>query len=212
MTFPFSISKLVDRGSAGLAYDDEGMTYGPLPVVYRARSPMGRCQYRVVSPETATMAFETVAGSAHAEEIDLFYRGLLRVAKALDSGNGALARIAAVQLRVPELSKSGFEKLRKLALLRKDNPDWADQPRNPAGESDGGQWSGDGNGSDESDQLAQGPNADLEAQHTTARNALSAVWKKSQQDRVEYGGFIYKNADGTYGTTSAVSGWTSGIS
>jgi hypothetical protein len=49
-------------------------------------------------------------------------------------------------LGFPEIAPEGMAKLVHAADLRKDNPDWEDEPRVPAGNPDGGQWTTDGDG------------------------------------------------------------------
>jgi hypothetical protein len=87
-------------------------------------------------------AFRLAYGSAP-DEIERYQRGLVQVAQLLGTGDGAQARIRAVLLSCPEIAAEGMAKLAHAVALRKDNPDWADQPRNPAGSAEGGQWTSD---------------------------------------------------------------------
>jgi hypothetical protein len=73
-------------------------------------------------------------------------RGIVRVSQLLESGEDALARIYAVLLGFPEIAPDRMTKLAAIASLRKYNPDWEDEPRIPAGNPDGGQWTSDGEG------------------------------------------------------------------
>lgn len=72
-------------------------------------------------------------------------QSLATVAKALNNGDRGLAAIALVQAELPTMSDFDVAlataKL-DLALL-KYNPNWADEPRVPAGNSQGGQWTSD---------------------------------------------------------------------
>ena len=54
------------------------------------------------------------------------------------------ACIRAVQLAFPEIAPEGMAKLAHAASLQKDNPDWADEPREPPGNPGGGEWTNDG--------------------------------------------------------------------
>lgn len=96
-----------------------------------------------------------------------------------------------------------------LARLYKYNFD-PNQPRDDHGRWDNGGGSSSTVGPTET-QVADASAGDLEVQHNVARTALRAVWQQSQKEGVEYGGFIYRRADGTYGATRTVSGWTGGI-
>ncbi|MGH7033158.1 MAG: polymorphic toxin type 44 domain-containing protein [Stellaceae bacterium] len=82
--------------------------------------------------------------------IDEVAEGFGRIAKSLNAGDHVRARILAVQMRVPGLTPSAMAKLAKAAGLQKYNPNWGDEARVPAGDSDGGQWAG-GDGADASD-------------------------------------------------------------
>ncbi|HXQ49610.1 MAG TPA: hypothetical protein VN802_00825 [Stellaceae bacterium] len=74
-------------------------------------------------------------------------RGLTHVAQLLNDGEEARARIHAVLLAFPEISPDGMAKLVRATELQKYNPDWPDEPRVPAGNPDGGQWTTDGDSS-----------------------------------------------------------------
>jgi hypothetical protein len=50
-----------------------------------------------------------------------------------------------VLLAFPEIGPEAMAKLAHAAALQKDNPNWADEPRNPAGGPGGGEWTNDGN-------------------------------------------------------------------
>jgi hypothetical protein len=88
-------------------------------------------------------AFRLAYGSAP-DDIERYRRGLDEIARLLTVGEGAQARIHAVLLAVPEIAPEGMAKLAQAAALRKDNPDWEDEPRDPAGSPEGGWWTSDG--------------------------------------------------------------------
>jgi hypothetical protein len=75
-------------------------------------------------------------------------RGVVRVTQLLGAGADALARIYAVLLGFAEIAPDGMAKLAAVASLCKYNPAWEDEPRVPAGNPDGGQWTGDGGDAD----------------------------------------------------------------
>lgn len=76
--------------------------------------------------------------------VDLGWRAtqLGYVAQALNKGDLCLARISLVRAELPPLPNG--DRARAMAkadgLLIKGNPDWEDEPRIPAGNPDGGQW------------------------------------------------------------------------
>jgi hypothetical protein len=66
--------------------------------------------------------------------------GIQRVAAWLEKGDLAMAGIEAVLLAFPEIDPDGMAKLAKLADLTKGGDAWLNEPRIPAGQPDGGQW------------------------------------------------------------------------
>ena len=64
------------------------------------------------------------------------------VAAVLNEGNIALACISLLRMQLRPLPTDGHARAMAKAdgLLAKDNPDWEDEPRVPAGNPDGGQW------------------------------------------------------------------------
>lgn len=87
------------------------------------------------------------SGYGHAVDKLRVERGLQRVANALNKGDPSLAAIALVHCEFPPLnSLDDATRMAKTdGLLRKYNPDVADEPRVPAGETGGGEWT-DGKG------------------------------------------------------------------
>ena len=71
---------------------------------------------------------------------------LRHVAAALNDGDVALACISLLRMRLLPLPSAGHARAMAMAdgLLVKDNPDWEDEPRVPAGNPDGGQWTDEG--------------------------------------------------------------------
>jgi len=62
------------------------------------------------------------------------------VTQLLAAGGDAQARIQTVLLAALEIAPEGMAKLAHASALRKPNPDWPNQQRNPAGSREGGQW------------------------------------------------------------------------
>jgi hypothetical protein len=95
------------------------------------------------SAAEVAQAFRLAYGSA-LTDIDRYQRSLARIAQLLSAGEGVRARIEAVLLAVPEIELEGMAKLAEAAELRKDNPDWRSEPRDPAGIPEGGEWTSAG--------------------------------------------------------------------
>jgi hypothetical protein len=99
-------------------------------------------------------------------------RGVVRAAQLLGTGADALACIYAVLIGFPEIAPKGMAKLEMAASLLKSNPDWEDEPRVPAGNPDGGQWTADGtnaDGSSESRNTNVAMSRECEEEWATAR-------------------------------------------
>jgi flagellum-specific peptidoglycan hydrolase FlgJ len=134
---------LVPRGGPGLACDEEGVTLGPMSLVEAFGNPSGGRSYRVRSEPEVARALRLAYGH-EPQEIDRCRRSLARVAALLDAGKEVQAQIEAVLPALPEIAPDAMAKLAHAASLQKANPNWADQPRNPAGSREGGQWTSDG--------------------------------------------------------------------
>lgn len=75
--------------------------------------------------------------------IERCHRGLGRITSQLEADDLALASIEALMLRLPEIEPDRMVKLAN-AEFNKGGDDWQDQPRLPAGQAGGGQWTTDG--------------------------------------------------------------------
>ncbi|MFZ3237116.1 MAG: glucosaminidase domain-containing protein [Stellaceae bacterium] len=146
MTIDFARAyRLVPRGAAGLACDDDGVALGPVRLVEAVVDPSGRRTYRMRPAAEVAEALRLAYG-ATADAIENARRGLAEIARLLNSGERAQAGIRAVQLAFPEIASAAMAKLTHAASLQKDNPNWADEPRNPAGDPTGGEWTNGGGG------------------------------------------------------------------
>ena len=144
MTIAFARAhRLVPRGAAGLACDDDGVALGPMRLVEAVTDAAGCRRYRLRPAPEIAEALRLAYGSA-SNEIERCQRGFARIAQLLTAGERAQACIRAVQLACPEVLPDAMAKLAQAALLQKDNPNWADEPRIPAGSPDGGEWTNDG--------------------------------------------------------------------
>jgi hypothetical protein len=80
-----------------------------------------------------------------ADEVVLrVYQGVLRVCAWIEAGDVGRAGIEAVKLGLPEISPPAMAKLSKIADLEKRNASWETEPRIPAGQPGGGQWTAGG--------------------------------------------------------------------
>ncbi len=143
MTIAFARAyRLVPRGAAGLACDDDGVALGAVTLVEAAIDPSGRRFYRIRPGAEVAQALRLAYGYAP-DKIELCRRGLADIAQLLTAGEQARACIRAVQFACPEVLPDAMAKLAR-RRLQKDNANWADEPRIPAGSPDGGEWTNDG--------------------------------------------------------------------
>ncbi len=161
--------RLASRGEAGLACDDDGLALGPVPL--SRHDGAGKRRFRLRPAEELTKALRLAYGPVPAEDLARYRAGLGHIAALLEAGEGAQARIRAVQLRLPEISPEGMAKLAEDATLRKFNPDWAKQSRVPGGQSGGGQWMSGGAGSEVSDASRAPPGENQSAREQHGRSA-----------------------------------------
>ncbi len=167
-------------------------------------------------------------------------RTLAALAKAMNEGDAARAAIVLLYLRLPPLpSEAAAERLARAdALLkagrakpgdlRRYNPNWPEQLRQPKGVPEGGRWTTgaaspgaahaagrprsaasepDKNPIDAAERLAQAGSSDRAAQDEVARRAIADIFETSQKQGREYGGLIYQDpSDGTPHATPPVPG------
>jgi len=100
----------------------------------------GRRRYRLRPPEAMAAMLRLAYGHVPDRVVERWCRGLTRVVELLASGEDARASIHAVLLGFPEIPHEGMAKLSRAANLRKYGDAWEDEPRVPAGNPDGGQW------------------------------------------------------------------------
>jgi hypothetical protein len=128
-----------DPASKGLCCTPDGLFYGPgIPLVTRDVLPDGLTQ-TTIRPQRE---IEAVLSKALGSRLDLTDRinGLRAVADALDDNDLALASIAAVQLRIPDLpDEAAVARLLAGEAMTKYNPDWPTEPRDWHG-----RWTTDG--------------------------------------------------------------------
>jgi hypothetical protein len=79
-------------------------------------------------------------GEQRPEVVRSCWRGLKRAAEHLGAGDLARASVEAVSVRLPDLTPTAVAKLANIADLEKGGDAWENEPRIPAGQREGGQW------------------------------------------------------------------------
>ena len=142
MTIPLKHAySLVRRGGPGLACDEDGLTLGTLEVARVRQDAMGvrRCELR--SPGEIDQILLAAFGPQPDGVAARIHRGLRRTAACIEAGDLGRAGVEAVKLALPGLSPDAIAKLSAIADdLEKAGDAWQEQPRIPAGQNGGGQW------------------------------------------------------------------------
>jgi hypothetical protein len=131
----FRTYRLIPRGGAGLACDDEGVALGPVGLVEAFRDDAGKLRFRTKPLTELGKAMRLAYGEAENEMIAHHHRGLSRIAELLAAGEGTRARIHAVQLGFPDIDDDGMAKLARALALGKFNIDKAEEARRPGDEA-----------------------------------------------------------------------------
>lgn len=133
--FPIASFGLAKRspGSRGLACDEEGVSLGPVSLVFAERDAVGKRRYRAVSARRLGKVLAAAYGPEFGTQPADWAAKFDAIARALTEGRTAEAAIRAVHLRLPELSADAVA---RLALLAKYSED---EPRIPEGEHGGRQ-------------------------------------------------------------------------
>jgi hypothetical protein len=132
--------RLAPRGGGGLACDEAGVALGAADLVRVGADAAGRRRCEVQPPQGLGRIVSAAYGPQPDDAILRLDRGLSRAATAIEAGDLCLAGIEAVLLRLPDLTPSALAKLAEVAELEKGGTAWQDEPRVPAGQPDGGQW------------------------------------------------------------------------
>jgi hypothetical protein len=138
--------RLVKRGEAGLACDEEGLTLGAVDLA-RVRLDEGRVWRCDLRPTDEIARILRKAYGPQPEAVVLrLHRGLRRAAASIEAGDLGRAGIEAVRLGLPDLTPEAMTKLAEIADLEKRDRAWETEPRIPGGQAGGGQWTTDGGG------------------------------------------------------------------
>lgn len=133
--------KLVPRGGPGLSCDEAGIALGPVELVTTVNSGESTPLYRSISPDNVEDVLTAAYGNQNTLYQEWFHSRLNAIAEAMSAGRHVFARIAAVQLALPEISAHNLGLLEKISHLTKFNPRWLQEPRDRHG-----RWTEEGNG------------------------------------------------------------------
>jgi hypothetical protein len=132
--------RLVPRGAPGLACDAEGIALAGVALAVVSLDAEDRRRRQVCSAGQLGQILRLAYGAQPEEVVERCRRGLDRAAYWLESGDVARAGIEALMLRFPAVDAEGVAKLARSADLEKGGTSWQNEPRIPAGQPGGGQW------------------------------------------------------------------------
>ncbi|HEX4183997.1 MAG TPA: hypothetical protein VHY34_12140 [Caulobacteraceae bacterium] len=147
MNMPLGRSyRLVLRGGVGLAFDEDGVALGAVELVRTHLDARGGRCCAVRSPGEISQVLRAAYGPQPDEIVLRLHRGLRRAAAWIEAGDLGRADVEAVMLGFPDLTQGAMAKLAEIADLEKGGTAWQNQPRIPAGQAGGGEWTADGGG------------------------------------------------------------------
>jgi rare lipoprotein A len=150
----------------GLYCGPDGLYLDSSPLIMRIGG-----SYRVRATDDIAVLID--AAYSPGADVACLLPGLCLAAEALQQGEIARAMIAALHLRLGEIPKSRLARLARVnAVLKSFNPD---QPRVPAGNPDGGQWTGEGGADAETGDVSNARAGDAEAGGTSEREGTSTT-------------------------------------
>jgi hypothetical protein len=114
-------------------------------------------------------------GDQPREVIEHVHKGLRRASDWLDAGDLARATLEAVLIGVPDLASPAVAKLANIAKLRKGGTAWQDQPRIPAGQTGGGEWTSGGGGAATPNNGSSGHDESASQEDASSGNGQSEV-------------------------------------
>ena len=132
--------RLVARGGAGLICDEDGVALGAVSLATARSAAAGARHCAVRSPYEIDEILRTIYGPQPSGVVSRLHRGLHRTAAWIEAGDLGRAGVEALMLGLPELSPEAIRKLDEIASLEKRNSAWQTEPRIPAGQPSGGQW------------------------------------------------------------------------
>jgi len=139
--------RIVGRGEAGVSCDEDGIALGAVHLV-RASRTVGNARYcEVRSQAEIDQILRAAYGPQPAGVASRIHRGLCRAARWIEAGDLGRAGVETVGLGLPDIGLASMAKLAEIADLEKGGDAWRNEPRVPAGQGGGGQWTADGAGS-----------------------------------------------------------------
>ncbi|MGD0640386.1 MAG: hypothetical protein ABSC22_06530 [Roseiarcus sp.] len=132
--------RLAPRGAGGLACDKAGVALGAADLVRVGADATGRRRCEVRPRQGLGRILGAAYGPQPEDVVLRLHRGLRRAASAIEAGDLCLAGIETVLLALPDPTPLALAKLAEVAELEKGGTAWENEPRVPAGQSDGGQW------------------------------------------------------------------------
>jgi hypothetical protein len=145
MNFPLTrMYRLAPRGGGGIACDKAGVALGAADLVRVDADASGRRRCEVRPAQGLERIISAAFGPQPEAVILRLHRGLSRAAAAIEAGDLCLAGIETVLLRLPDVTPPALAKLAEVAELEKGGTAWQDEPRIPAGQPGGGQWTTEG--------------------------------------------------------------------
>jgi hypothetical protein len=225
-TFPgVRVFRLADDGRHAYCSEQGAFLGRGTPLLERAVDGAGRARFRPRDPSALARILRI--GYGREVETSFLMSRLGAVASALEKGDLALANILLVHARIDPLpdedaalrlakaDRSLRRALGERPRLRRSNPDWADEARQPQGVLEGGQWTTGGDDglaeTTDDEQIAQTDPRHRAAQDEVARAAIAASLANTKRNGVPYGGLIYQNSDGTFHANPARPGTSNGV-
>ena len=128
--------RLTARGGVGLACDERGIALGPVPLV-EALSAGARRVFRPRPAEEIARTLALAYGPFPPQDLVRCLSALDVAARALEAGDLIKASVAAVLLKLPDLTPEAFAKLAGDPLLKKCSPDQSRDERGRSTRNDG---------------------------------------------------------------------------
>jgi hypothetical protein len=145
---PGRFYRLVLRDHPGVSCDETGIALAGVPLVWKSQSDES-ATFDMRSAEGIGEVLSLAYGDQPPEVVGMAWRGLKRAASQLEAGNHPAAALEALMIGLPQVSPSRLPKLLGLSTLGKGGDSWQDEPRVPAGQTGGGQWTSGGAGAGE---------------------------------------------------------------
>lgn len=175
--------RLVPRGDAGLSCGETGVALGPMPLISRAGSANGKTRYVSRPAVEIARTFGLAYRDMSEAQFGRCLAGLGRITEAFNRGDRVRAAIIAVQLRLLAIDAGGMTKLAAAWDLHKYDPD---EPRVPASNPDGGQWTSAGGNERAGPQHIENTGIQSDASSTTP-TAARAHSDNHRNTVIEYG-------------------------